>query len=163
MIPSCSAPKCWRSWLLTLLFLSWWWKLFVAGKFPVGAEQCWLEGWDDAGAMKLSVQLFLLFLCSYSQAFLFHYFPKLGLQSLPRAIFVHDSYVIDLCHNTDAGISLQSIRSTILIFLFTITQIIAFSLFCVHPFHKYSRRVHTRQYYGYWNYIYEKVIKLIFL
>lgn len=41
--PSCSAPKGWGSWLLTLLF-PFQGELCLAGEFPLGAEQHWFGG-----------------------------------------------------------------------------------------------------------------------
>lgn len=61
--PSCSAPKSWRSWLPTPLFLSWWEELFLSRKFPLATEQCWCGGWDDAGKNEA---VFLFILCIYS-------------------------------------------------------------------------------------------------
>lgn len=49
--PSCSAMKGGGSWLFTQL---WQGEPFLAVKSPLGPEQYWFEGWDDAGKMKLS-------------------------------------------------------------------------------------------------------------
>ena len=64
MSPSRSAPK--GSWWLILLSLSQKRGLSLAGEFPLGAEQRWLEGWDGVGKMEL---FFLPILCGYSQIF----------------------------------------------------------------------------------------------
>lgn len=48
------ALKCWSCWSLRSFYLSWWEELFLAGKFPLGTEQCWLAWWDESGKMKLS-------------------------------------------------------------------------------------------------------------
>lgn len=47
----CSIPKGRGSWLLTLLFSSWWGELFAAGKFPSDPEQCPFGGWSQVGKM----------------------------------------------------------------------------------------------------------------
>lgn len=64
--PLCIAPKSWRCWLFNPFSLYLREKLFFAGEFPLGTEQCWPGGWDDVGKVKL---FFLLFLYSYSQVF----------------------------------------------------------------------------------------------
>lgn len=84
--PSCSAMKGWGSWLFTQL---WQGEPFLAGKFPLGTEQYWFEGQDDAGKMKLSsfppcavILRFFVPLCHWS------FFLSI-IQSCPRAVFVH--------------------------------------------------------------------------
>lgn len=52
------------SWLLALVLLSWG-ELFLARKLVVGAEQCWLMGWDDEDKMKMSAFSFKFFVCLF--------------------------------------------------------------------------------------------------
>ena len=55
MGPSYGAPKAGEAGCsLHPLLLSWLGELFLAGKFSLDPEQCWLEEWDNAGKMKLS-------------------------------------------------------------------------------------------------------------
>lgn len=50
----CGTPKVGEAAPLPLLFLSWWGQLFLLGKLLLGSEKLQLEGWEDAGNMKLS-------------------------------------------------------------------------------------------------------------
>ena len=90
--PFCGALKGWGSWSLTFLFLSSLGELFLAGQFPLGAEQCWLGGYDDAGRTKLSSFSFRVVILGF-------FVPRRclgflsGLQSFPIAVLVHDSFL----------------------------------------------------------------------
>lgn len=69
------------------IFLSWRGKLFLAGKFPLGAEQCQLGGWDDSSKSRLFFP-FCTVIIKYFIPLCCRSFLS-GLQSSPRAVFIH--------------------------------------------------------------------------
>ena len=77
-------------------------ELFLIGKFPLDAQQCWLGEWDDICKKKLSSFPF----CAVLLKFLFHWVTKVSYvdsQTLPELFLFMDSCItVDLCWGTEA-------------------------------------------------------------
>lgn len=110
-------------------------KLFLAGKFPLDAEQYWLGKWDDTGKKRL-----FSLLVPYTQGFCSTVLLKFLKRTpeLSQCLFTDNCLIVDLCGGMEVGISYSALLVT------------SWINYCLHVFYYSSYHVCFRNFRKYW-------------